>query len=76
MTSDAHRRSSPDAEEFEFDREVTPSSHRRRRPNFIHSSSDSAANNVNDILSVIQTGPAESRRQFEDGWGEIRNGQM
>jgi predicted aspartyl protease len=71
------RRSSPDAEELESDREVSPSSHRRRRLNVARSSPDSTANDessvsLNDILSVIQNSQTESRRQFEDGQAEVR----
>jgi hypothetical protein len=60
------RRSSPDAEELESDREVSPSSHRRRRLNVVRSSPVSAANDepsvsLNDILSVIQNSQAERK---------------
>jgi hypothetical protein len=79
------RRSSPDAEEFDSDREVSPSGHRRRRLN-VRSPSNSAANeepsvSLNYILSLIRNGQeeigngrAEVRLQIEQSQEEIRNG--
>jgi hypothetical protein len=56
MPREARRRSSPDAEEFDSDCEVSPSGHRRRRLN-VRSPSNYAANeepsvSLNDILSL------------------------